>query len=121
MSGEDKPECPFCRTLCKGNTQGITLSVRLQVRSAQKGPLGFYGGSGEQLKWGINAAPVDGEANAELVFQLSRFFGLPQSEIEIISGQKSRSKVVYCRGVTIEKVTAALNAILQKSRSKRLT
>ena len=40
------------------------------------------------------AKPVKGEANLEIIKQISKHFGIPKSNVRIISGEKSRDKIV---------------------------
>ena len=42
----------------------------------------------------IQCAPVDGKANEALITLLSKEFGIPKSDIEIIRGKTSRNKTV---------------------------
>jgi hypothetical protein len=46
------------------------------------------------LKVKLTAAPVDGEANKELIKLLSKEWGVPKSNINIIKGLTSRNKIV---------------------------
>jgi uncharacterized protein (TIGR00251 family) len=45
----------------------------------------------------IQCAPVDGKANDALIVLLSKEFGIPKSDIEIIKGKTSRSKTVLVK------------------------
>lgn len=49
---------------------------------------------GEYLRVKIAAPPIEGKANRELVNILSEHFKVSKSKISIISGQKSRNKIV---------------------------
>jgi len=42
----------------------------------------------------LSSAPEKGHANAELVKKLSHKFNIPQSQIEIIKGTKSKNKTI---------------------------
>ncbi len=46
------------------------------------------------LKVKLNSAPVDGEANVELVKLLSKYFGVGKSDVKIVKGKRSKDKVV---------------------------
>jgi uncharacterized protein len=46
------------------------------------------------LHLSLHAKPADGEANAELIAFLSELLKIPQRDILIVRGQKSRHKVV---------------------------
>lgn len=75
--------------------EGAILRLRVQTRSSRKGPLGLRG---EALKWGINAAPVDGKANEELIESISQFLDIPKRAISILKGETSRDKIVQIKG-----------------------
>lgn len=42
----------------------------------------------------INAKPHDGEANKELIKLISKHFKAPKTKIKILTGEKSRQKVL---------------------------
>jgi len=46
------------------------------------------------LKIKLTAPPVEGEANKKLIGFLSKEWGIPKSEIKIVSGLKSKNKIV---------------------------
>jgi uncharacterized protein (TIGR00251 family) len=54
----------------------------------------------------LAAAPRDGEANAELVRTLAGFFGIPRSNVAILSGHRSRNKVVTLSGIETDAIVA---------------
>ncbi len=62
-------------------------SGRREVVTEQDGTLVVY----------LKAAPENGKANAELIASLARHFHVTQSNISIIRGATSRSKVVDVR------------------------
>jgi hypothetical protein len=43
---------------------------------------------------GLTSKPVGGKANLELVKKLAKHFKVPSSQVKIISGLKSRRKIV---------------------------
>lgn len=49
---------------------------------------------GDHIEIGIMAKPVKGEANLEIIKKISKHFGIPKSNIRIVSGEKSRDKIV---------------------------
>jgi uncharacterized protein len=59
----------------------------------------------------LAAAPVDGAANAELIEILARSLDLPKRRIEIVSGDRSRSKRVRVVGLDAR---VALTTLLGK-------
>lgn len=67
----------------------LLLRLRVQPRASRDG---FAGPLGDRLKVRITAPPVDGEANAHLIRFLAKAFGVPQGQIQILSGEGSRNK-----------------------------
>lgn len=49
---------------------------------------------GDHIEIGIMAKPVKGEANLEIIKKISKHLGIPKSNIRIVSGEKSRDKIV---------------------------
>jgi hypothetical protein len=50
------------------------------------------------LRVRVAAPPVEGAANEELIRTLARALGVPRSAVEIVSGDRSKSKRVRVRG-----------------------
>jgi hypothetical protein len=48
----------------------------------------------ESIKVWVKGKPVDGEANSALINLLSKYYKVPKSYVKIISGQKSRNKII---------------------------
>jgi uncharacterized protein (TIGR00251 family) len=78
---------------------GATFSVRVQPRASRSGIAGETDGA---LRIRLAAPPVDGEANEELVNFLAKLLDIPRRQIEIISGQRSKNKVVRVSGISAE-------------------
>jgi uncharacterized protein (TIGR00251 family) len=79
---------------------GITFPVRVQPRAFRSGLAGAVDGV---LRIRLAAPPVDGEANEELVNLLAKLLDIPRRQVEIISGQKSKNKVVRVTGISAER------------------
>jgi uncharacterized protein (TIGR00251 family) len=80
------------------------LDVRVVPRAGKSGVAGLRDGA---LLVRLAAAPVDGAANAELIAVLADALHLPKRSIEIVSGDRSRSKRVRIDGMAVEAVLAA--------------
>jgi uncharacterized protein len=92
-------------------SSGVTLAVRAQPGAKKTAILGVYGeGAAAQLKIAVQAPPIEGKANAALKTFLAEFFGVPRNAVELISGELSRSKVFFVRGVNLEEVQATISA-----------
>ena len=76
---------------------GLILNVRVIPRAARSQ---FAGKRDHALLVRLNAPPVDGAANAELIELLAEALGIPRRNIEIVSGHRSRTKRVRITGVT---------------------
>jgi len=62
-----------------------------------------------RLRIRIVAAPEDGKANAELLAFLSKALGCPKRDLRLISGEKSRLKVVALPVECLAKVEGVAN------------
>jgi len=85
-------EMPFQKS-----KKGVTLKIKVEPRSSRKGISGVVG---DAIKIKVNAPPVGGAANEELIEVLSEEFGIKKTSIKILRGMSSRNKVVEIEGVT---------------------
>ena len=69
----------------------VTLTLRIQPGAGKNEISGLLG---DALKIRIQARPVEGEANKELVKFLAKTFRVPKGEVEILSGETGRNKRV---------------------------
>ncbi len=84
---------------------GTLIDVRVLPRSSRNVIEGVVDG---QLKVRLTAAPVDGSANEALIKLLAGHFRIPKSSIVIVSGLRSRHKLVLLRGIDVAAVKARL-------------
>ena len=49
---------------------------------------------GKKITIGIRAKPVKGKANEEIIRKLSKYFGVPSSNVRIVAGLRSKRKIV---------------------------
>jgi len=49
---------------------------------------------GERIFVGLTSRPIEGKANMELVKKLAKHFKVPSTRVRIITGLKSRYKIV---------------------------
>ena len=73
----------------------ITFQVRVVPRASRSEIAGELDGA---LRVRVNAPPVDGAANEELVRLLARELKVRAGAVEILSGHSSRTKTVLVRG-----------------------
>ncbi len=86
----------------------VLLSVTVQPSAATTEIVSVQG---EEASLRLNAPPVDGQANKELVKYLSKLLSVSKSQVGVASGHKSRNKVVSIEkeGLTKEQVLETLN------------
>jgi uncharacterized protein (TIGR00251 family) len=84
---------------------GVLIAVRVVPRSGQSRLAGMRDNA---VLVRLNAAPVDGAANAELIELVAGALGVPRRNVAIATGLKSRSKTVHVSGVSEEEVRAKL-------------
>jgi uncharacterized protein (TIGR00251 family) len=80
------------------------IDVRVIPRA---GKSGIAGTRGDALLVRLNAPPVDGAANAELIKVVAEALGVPKRAVSIVSGERSRRKRVRIEGVTSEILISA--------------
>jgi uncharacterized protein (TIGR00251 family) len=81
------------------------LDVRVVPRAGRSG---IAGRRGDSLLVRLNAPPVDGAANAELIDVLADALDVPKRAISIVAGERARQKRVRIEGVTNELVASKL-------------
>ncbi|MDK2980053.1 MAG: uncharacterized protein PWQ55_400 [Chloroflexota bacterium] len=75
----------------------LVVNVRVQP-SAKKDEISGWMDDGT-LKVRVRGKPVEGKANQSLVNFLSKALGVSKSNIEILSGDKSRNKRLQISGI----------------------
>jgi uncharacterized protein (TIGR00251 family) len=75
---------------------GVVITVRVIPRAAKAGVAGTRG---DALLVRLQAPPVEGSANAELLDVLARALEVPKRSISIVTGERSRQKRVRVDGI----------------------
>lgn len=96
---------PSLRAALAETAEGVRIRLRVQPRARRTEVAGLHG---EAVKLRIQAPPVDGKANEEVVRFLAQRLGVPRSQLELVAGLSGRSKVVLVRGLDLEAVAARL-------------
>ncbi|HLE00432.1 MAG TPA: DUF167 family protein [Bdellovibrionota bacterium] len=86
---------------------GIVLKLLIQPKASRTEVSGLHG-EPPRLKIRVAAPPVDGEANAELLHFLKKKLKVTSSRLQILRGETSKSKDVFCAGVSRQAAEAAL-------------
>lgn len=83
------------------------MDVRVIPRAARPG---LAGRRGEAVLVRVQAPPVDGAANAELIGVLAAALGVPKRAISIVTGETSRQKRVHVVGIDVATAEARLSS-----------
>lgn len=90
----------------KQTEAGATLAVRIQPRASRNGVTRMQDGS---LKIRLTAPPVDGAANEALVTFLAQTLSVSRSQVEIVSGNTGRQKIIRISGISEADAIRLLN------------
>jgi len=90
--------------------EGDTVSFWLKVKPRSSRERLAYDSNGE-LRLELHAPPSEGEANQACVYFLARALRLPQSCVTIVSGQRSRRKLIRIAGRSANETIGALDAV----------
>lgn len=96
----------------KPHPLGTTVSLYIQPRSSKNQIVGLHG---ESLKVKLTSPPVEGAANKSCCAYLAKLFGVSKSEIELVSGEKARQKIILLHGLQPSEVEDCLRAALADS------
>ena len=83
---------------------GVVLTVKVVPRASKPGMAAVDG----TLRVRLQAPPVDGAANAELIEVLATAFGMPRRAVSIVSGTHSRTKRVRLDGIDAAAVATVM-------------
>lgn len=73
----------------------LYLAVRVQPRASREG---VDGRIGERVRIRVNAPPVNDAANQRVIELMARAFGVPRSQVDVVSGNTRRDKLLRIRG-----------------------
>jgi hypothetical protein len=74
---------------------GATFSIRVQPRAAR---MAITGTVGDALKVSVPAPPLEGRANVAVVEFFSEILSVPRASVQVVSGERSRNKIVRIAG-----------------------
>ncbi len=94
--------------LQQGKEGQLILSIYVQPKASKNKVVGLHG---EELKIAITAPPVDGKANKAVLIFLAKFLGLPKGSIILKSGQQSRHKKFFVRGILASDIQARIEQV----------
>jgi len=89
--------------------ESVIFRVRVVPRASRDRIAGLHDGA---VRIRLTAPPVEGAANEALVAFLSSVLHVAKRDIELVSGQSARNKVVSVSGLSAEEVEARLRSHL---------
>ena len=88
--------------------EAVTFWLKVKPRSSRERLT--YDSNGE-LRLELHAPPSEGEANRACIYFLAKALRLPQSRVAIVSGQKSRRKLIRIAGRSAQETVAGIEAM----------
>ncbi len=79
---------------------GARIVVQVVPRASKTELAGMYGD--EALRVRLNAPPVDGKANRELVRFIAGALGVPERAVTLVAGQTGRRKTLRVEGISAD-------------------
>lgn len=89
----------------RAHEDGATVALRVVPRAPRTEVVGRHG---DRIKLKVAAPPVDGAANEAVAAFLADRCGVRPGDVEVLTGERSRDKVVLVRGVPTRLLIAAL-------------
>jgi hypothetical protein len=99
------------------NVEQETVSFWLKVKPRSARERLAYDSAGE-LRLELHAPPTEGEANEACVYFFARALRLPQACVVIISGRKSRRKLIRITGRSAEETLAGIKALAARDQNE---
>jgi uncharacterized protein (TIGR00251 family) len=87
----------------------VDLKIRLQPRAKRNAIVDERNGV---VRVSVAAAPVEGRANAALCKLIAKRSGIARGRVSVISGERSREKVVRVEGLALGELRQALGLSL---------
>jgi len=87
--------------------EGVIFKVIVQPRGSKNEIIGLQG---DALKLRLTAPPVEGAANKMCIDFLAKSLKVRKSDVEIVHGQRSRTKKMLVRSARRKKIASLLKA-----------
>ena len=91
---------------------GAAITVRVNPRAGKNKIIGIL--EDGTVKISLAAAPIDGEANGELISFLAEVLEIRQNQLEIVSGKTGRNKLIAIIGLDSQTVEERILANQKK-------
>ena len=94
-----------------GTPDGTLLKVKA-TPGARKSEIA--GEAGGRLRVRLQAPPVEGKANRELIKFMARSLGLKKNRVSLVGGEKSREKTLLLEGLAVAEARKRLTSALDE-------
>ncbi len=84
---------------------GVLIDLRVQPGAGRNAVVGRHG---DAIKVRVGAPPIGGRANEAVIDLLADTLGVKRADIEVVSGDNSRSKRVRVGGITVALASSIL-------------
>jgi uncharacterized protein (TIGR00251 family) len=96
----------------KDGKSGAVIRVNVRPRSSVASINGIM--EDGSIKIRLTSAPVEGQANDELLSLLAKSLGVKKGNLEIILGQSSKKKMIAVYGLDADKVNQIIHSIVEE-------
>jgi uncharacterized protein (TIGR00251 family) len=96
--------------------ENVSFWLKVKPRSARE-RLGV--GSSGELQLELHAPPVEGQANEACVLYLARALHVPQACVVILSGRRSRRKLLRVTGRSAQETIAQIKTLAASASTRR--
>jgi uncharacterized protein len=94
--------------------EGIVLRIHVQPGAGRSAVVGRHG---DALKVRVAAPPVEGRANEAARTLLAEALAVPESDVELTSGQSSRAKRFKLKGIDAEEGEKRIRVALDEAKA----
>ncbi|MGD0220534.1 MAG: DUF167 domain-containing protein [Acidimicrobiales bacterium] len=102
----------------KAGAEASAILLRLYVHPGA-GRAAVTGRRGDALHVRVAPPPVDGRANVACIELVAELLGVPQSAVEIVSGERSRLKRLRIQRVEVDQVRRVLDRAVSEAETHR--
>lgn len=97
--------------------EGTDVVLRLSVQPGA-GRAAVVGRHGDALRIRVAPPPADGRANEAVVRLVAELLGVPERDVELVSGQRSRQKRIRVEGADPAEVSRRLDEAIAQAKTR---
>ena len=100
--------CFFGMSIFTESNNAVSFAIKVVPRARKNEIAGI---EGDAVKIRLNAPPVEGKANAALIAFLAEWLAIRRAQVEIVTGETARRKVVRVRGVPARQIEEKIKLV----------